>query len=95
MVKGEIGMIAGTRIVTSKKVPLDSTSANYLCPIIKLNNDAESEEDAPALTIYLKRDTNVESSRVSLARKTDISVDRMYGVALTNTSKVVLAKIKK
>lgn len=95
MIRGEIGMIAGTRIVTSKKVPLDSTSAYYLCPIIKLNNDAETEEDAPALTIYLKRDINVETSRVTLARKTDISVDEMYGVALTNTSKVVLAKIKK
>lgn len=95
MVKGEIGMIAGTRIVTSKKVPLTEDGAAYLCPIIKLNNDAETEEDAAALTIYLKRDTNVETERQTLARKTDVSVDRMYGVALTNTSKVVLAKIKK
>ncbi len=67
----------------------------YFCPIIKLNNDAETEEDAPALTIYLKRDTNVETDRVSLARKTDISADKHYTVALSNTSKVVLAKFKK
>ena len=92
---GEIGKIANCRVVPSKKVPLDEGSANYLCPIVKLNNDAETEEDAPALTIYLKRDTNVETDRVSLARKTDISVDKHYTVALSNTSKVVLAKFKK
>lgn len=89
---GEVGKIANTHIVTSKKVPNDG--ANYLCPIVKLNNDAETEEDAAAITIYLKRDTNVETDRVSLARKTDISVDKHYAVALTNTSKVVLAKFK-
>lgn len=92
---GEIGKIANCRVVASKKVPLDTDGANYLCPIVKLNNDAETEEDAPALTIYLKRDTNVETDRVSLARKTDISVDKHYTVALSNTSKVVIAKFKK
>jgi N4-gp56 family major capsid protein len=92
---GEIGKIANCRVVPSKKVPLDEGSNNYLCPIVKLNGDAETEDDAPALTIYLKRDTNVETDRVSLARKTDISVDKHYAVALSNTSKVVLAKFKK
>ena len=92
---GEIGKIANCRVVPSKKVPLDDGNANYLCPIVKLNNDAETEDDAPALTIYLKRDTNVETDRVSLARKTDISVDKHYAVALSNTAKVVLAKFKK
>jgi len=92
---GEIGMIANARIVPSKKVPLDEAGANYLCPIVKLNNDNETEDDAAALTIYLKRDTNVETDRVSLARKTDISVDKHYVVALSNTAKVVLAKFKK
>ena len=95
MMTGEIGKIANCRVVASKKVPLDAGGANYLCPIVKLNNDAETEEDAPALTIYLKRDTNVETDRVSLARKTDISVDKHYTVALSNTSKVVIAKFKK
>ena len=95
IVSGEIGKICNCRVVPSKKVPLDSGNANYLCPIVKLNNDAETEDDAPALTVYLKRDTNVETDRVSLARKTDISVDKHYAVALSNTSKVVLAKFKK
>lgn len=139
---GEIGRIANTRIVPSKKVkefsewysPIDggdgnaltivasgattkqvnladvtpslpnakvgdtvkkSTTAVYFNPIVKLQNDSETEEDAPALTIYLKRDTNVETDRVSLSRKTDISADKHYVAALSNTSKVVLAKIKK
>ena len=89
---GEIGKIANCRVVASRKVPLEG--GLYACPIVKLNNDAETEEDAAALTIYLKRDTNVETERVSLSRKTDISVDKHYAVALTNTAKVVLAKFK-
>jgi N4-gp56 family major capsid protein len=92
MLTGEIGRIANARVVPSKLVPLKE--GVYHCPIVKLNNDADSEEDAAALTIYLKRDTNVETDRVSLARKTDISVDKHYAVALSNTSKVVLAKFK-
>ena len=92
MLTGEIGKIANCRVVPSKKVPL--AEGVYACPIVKLNNDAETEDDAAALTIYLKRDTNVETDRVSLARKTDISVDKHYAVALSNTSKVVLAKFK-
>ena len=90
---GEIGKIANAHVVPSKKVADDG--ANYLCPIVKLNGDAETEDEAPALTIYLKRDTNVETDRVSLARKTDISADKHYAVALSNTAKVVLAKFKK
>ena len=92
IVSGEIGKIANCRVVPSKKVPL--AEGAYACPVVKLNNDAESEDDAAALTIYLKRDTNVETERNTLARKTDISVDKHYAVALTNTAKVVLAKFK-
>lgn len=97
---GEIGMIANCRIVPSKKVPVvkvgDSNKVDcYACPIVKLNNDAETEDDAAALTIYLKKDTSVETERNTLARLTDVSVDKHYAAALTNESKVVLANIKK
>lgn len=95
---GEIGMIANCRIVPSKKVKQVAVGETnikcYACPIIKLNNDAETEEDAAAITVYLKKDTSVETERDTLARKTDISVDKHYTVALTNESKVVLANIK-
>lgn len=94
---GEIGMIANARVVASKKVPVVKVSEVdcYACPIVKLQNDAETEEDAAALTVYLKRDTNVETERQTLSRKTDISVDKHYTVGLSNQSKVVLAKFKK
>lgn len=92
---GEVGKIGTCRVVRSKKVKLDPTGAFYLNPIVKLNNDAETEEDAPAVTIYLKRETQVEPKRLAEAGTTEIYVNKHYGVALTNTSKVVLAKFSK
>ena len=96
IMEGEIGKIAGTRIVRSKKVKtvtIDGDSC-YACPIVKLNNDAETEADAPALTVYLKRDIKVEKDRLPKLDVTDIYASKYYGVALTNTSKVVLAYFK-
>ncbi len=90
ILSGEIGMIANTRVVPSKKVPL--VDGAYVCPIVKIESDAETEDETPALTIYLKRDTNVEVERQTLKRVTDISVDKFYTVVLSNDSKVVLAK---
>lgn len=147
MMTGEIGRIANTRIVPSRKVqefkewysPCESTATNalkivasnaaekevnladvikslpnasvgeddkpnyvvksttpvYFNPIIKLNQDDDTEDEAPAITLYLKRDTNVEPERKSLKRSTIISADKHYAAALSNTSKVVLAKLKK
>lgn len=92
---GEIGTIANTRIVPTKKVKLDTTSAFYTCPIIKLTHDDETEQDTAALTVYLKRDPNVEVDRKSLKRTTEISIDEFYTVAVSDDSKVVLAEIKK
>lgn len=92
---GEIGMIANCRIVPSKKVELDDEGTCYECPIVKLTYDAETEEETPAITIYLKRDTNVEAQKDTLARKTAISADKHYTVSLTDDSKVVIARIKK
>ena len=89
---GEIGMIANCRVVPSKRVPLKS--GNYICPIVKLNHENDTEDESPALTLYLKRDTNIEVERETLKRVTDISADKFFTVALTNASKVVLAKFK-
>lgn len=94
MVSGEVGKIGTCRVVRSRKVTKDETGAYYLNPIVKMNNDNETEEDAPAVTIYLKRDTQVERERKADAGITNIFVNKHYGVALTNTSKVVLAKFK-
>lgn len=95
VMSGEIGTIANTRIVPTKKVKLDTTSAFYTCPIIKLTHDDETEQDTAALTVYLKRDPNVEVDRKSLKRTTEISIDEFYTVAVSDDSKVVLAEIKK
>lgn len=101
MVSGEIGMIANTRIVPSKKVPVTKVGESgaqvdcYICPIVKLEQDEETEDAVPALTIYLKRDTNVETERKARNRTTEVTADKFYTVALSNEAKVVLAKFKK
>ena len=94
-VTGAIGKIANCEVVVSKRVPLNEGGTAYINPIVKLNEDAESEDDTPALTIYMKRDVNLETERHSLTRTTDISVDEIYTVALSNASKVVKASFKK
>lgn len=95
MTAGEVGKIGTCRVVRSKKVELDESGTYYLNPIVKLTNDAETEEDAPAVTIYLKRDTQVEKERKADSGITNIFTNKHYGVALTNATKVVLAKFKK
>lgn len=92
---GEVGMVANTRIVPTRRVQLDETGSYYINPIVKLEGDEQTEDESPALTIWIKRDTNVETERNTLKRTTDISVDKLYTVSLTNAAKVVLAKFKK
>lgn len=94
-VTGAIGKICNCEVVVSRKVPLNEGGTGYVCPIVKLNEDGETEDDAPALTIYMKRNVNLETERHTLSRTTDISVDEIYTVALSNASKVVLATFKK
>jgi len=92
MLTGEIGMIANTRIVVSNKVLKNEENGTFTNPIVQLQ--VLDEAEAPAVTVYLKRDTNVEVTRQALKRATDISVDKFYAVALSNDSKVVLAQFK-
>lgn len=108
-VSGEIGKIANTHIVVSKKVPVVDFGAKeaegsnpavagvpcYACPIVKMEEDSETEDSTPALTIYLKRDTNLEVERKSKNRTTELTVDKHYVAVLSNESKVVLANFKK
>ena len=92
MVDGEIGIVGNARIVSSKKVKV--VDGAYLNPIVKLEEDTETEDASPALTIFLKRDTNVETDRIARNRSTEITGDKMYVVALTNETKVIVAKMK-
>ena len=74
----------------------------YACPIVIVaaedpnedpSTDGVSEEDS-ALTIYMKRNVEIESDRDILAKTTVISGDEHYTAVLSNDSKVVLAKFK-
>lgn len=92
VMRGEIGKIANCRVVPSKKVPLKS--GNYICPIVKLTRDNETEDETSAITIFLKRDTMIETKREAENSTTMIIANKHYTVALTDESKVVLAKFK-
>lgn len=96
MVSGEIGMIAGCRVVPTKQVEL--ADGNYVCPIVKLepaSTDTEyAESELPAVTIFLKADTQVDHEWFPKKQTHDITAAKYYGAALTNASKVVLATFK-
>lgn len=94
-VTGAIGKICNCEVVPSKKVPENEGGTGYVCPIVKLNADTETEDETAALTVYMKRNVNLETERFTLSRKTAISVDEIYTVALSDASKVVLATFKK
>lgn len=90
VMNGEIGKIANTRIIPTRKIV--ERGGFYNCPIVQLNPEPMTDDDTPAVTVYLKRDVNVEKERHTLSRTTDISADENYIAALTDESKVVIAK---
>ena len=94
-VNGEIGKIANARVVVSKRVKEDDTHAGYVNPIVKISYDSETEQDTSALTIFLKRNVMVETSRDIDHQINMIRSSENYVVALTDESKVVLATFKK
>ena len=100
VMNGAIGKVAGMEVKKSKKVKKEGSV--WFNPIVILANEDPNEdpsadkfatEDA-AVTIYMKRDVAVESDRDILKKTTVISADEHYGVALSNESKVVVAKFK-
>lgn len=91
LTNGAIGRIAGCDVVVSNKVKCEE--GVYYNPIIKLNNDAETEDDMPAVTYFLKRGNLVEHDRE--AGVADNIICTAYGMpALTNEAKVVILKTK-
>lgn len=86
---GVIGEIAGCQVVASKKVALEG--GNYICPIIITGGE---DNEQPALTLYMKRNVELETDRDILAKTTVISVDEHYTAVLSNEAKVVVAKFK-
>lgn len=96
-VNGAIGKIAGCWIKKSNRIVADK-SGIFINPIIKLEPDSAdteyTEDELPALTIYLKKDTTVSAIYDNEYDRTNITAYKYYGVALTNNAKVVLAKFK-
>ncbi len=93
-VRGSIGKVAGCWIKKSNKIK--AVDGVYTCPIIKLEADSAeteyTEDELPAITIFLKEDTKVDHEWFPKKQKHDVTATRYYGVALTNDAKVVLAK---
>lgn len=91
LANGAIGRIAGCDVVVSNKVKLEE--GVYFNPIIKLDNDAETEDDLPAVTYFLKRGNLVEHKREEGVG--DKIICTAHGMpALTNEAKVVILKTK-
>ena len=91
MVTGAIGRVAGCDVVVSNKVKMEDGC--YFNPIIKLDNAAETEDDIPAVTYFLKRGNLVEHKREEGVG--DKIICTAFGMpALTNEAKVVILKTK-
>ena len=94
MINGEIGMIAGCRVVASRRI--DDSKATIDNFIVCLTPEVEDGTPAlPAITIYTKAETMLETERHAKALSTDVVVSAHYAVGLTNESKVVKATFKK
>ena len=97
-VTGSIGKIAGCWIKKSKKIKEDA-QGKFTNPIIKLEPDSAeteyTEDELPALTIFLKADTTTDAEWFPKKQVTDVSVCKYYGVALTNEAKTILVKLGK
>ena len=93
IMRGEIGMIANTRIVPSKKA-INDAGTYFLNPIVELRPEEQTGDDTPAVTIFLKRNLNLETQRELSNYTTLIGADQHYVAALTDASKVVVAKFE-
>lgn len=96
MMNGEIGMVAGVRVIPSKKIVAEGNV--FTCPVIKLEPASPetemTEDELPAVTIFLKKDTQTDAEWYPRTQTHEITTAKYYGVALTNEAKVVLAKFK-
>lgn len=86
-------------VVGDKLKAIASASQYYVCPVLKMEADSPdteyTEDELPAITIFLKKDTSLDHEWFPKKQVHDFTAARYYGVALTNSAKVVLAKFKK
>ena len=87
---------AGTVTVATTTIGVKAEVARFECPIIKLEPDSAeteyTEDELPALTIFLKKDTQTDADWKARTQTHEITTAKYYGAALTNEAKVVIAK---
>lgn len=101
MMTGVVGSVAGVQIVVSKRITKNG-DGNYENPIVVRDvRDPNQADDAdgyaesqPALTIYMKREIQLETDRDILKKTSVVSADEHYTVVLSNDSKALLATFK-
>ncbi len=89
-----------TKLAVGDKVKaVAAASQYYVCPVIKMEADSAeteyTEDELPAITIFLKKNTQLDHEFIPRKQTHELTAARYYGVALTNAAKVVLAKFKK
>ena len=84
MASGVVGRIAGCDVVISNKLNPASGKAHkaFICKIDPVTGGP--------LTAFIKRDVTVESDRNIIAKKTVISADEHYTVAIEDMTKIVV-----
>lgn len=94
IVKGSIGKIGSCWIKKSKKVKLNTEGTAYMCPIIKMEADSAeteyTEDELPAITIFIKKQSQLDHEWLPKKQKHDLTIAKYYGVALTNEAKAVV-----
>ena len=79
-----------------KVISIILTLTTLLALSVPANAETEyTEDELPAVTIFLKKDTQTDAEWVPRSQTHEITTAKYYGVALTNEAKVVLAKFKK
>ncbi len=66
----------------------------YACPVMVVDDEGETDNGLPALTIYMKRNAMVEADRDIVKKTTVATADEHYTAVLSNDAKAVLAKFK-
>lgn len=87
---------AGTVDVDTTTAGVASFPEHWSNPIIKCEPDSAeteyTEDELSAVTIFLKKDTQVDHEWFPKKQKHDITATKYYGVAVTNSSKIIIAK---
>lgn len=97
------GVPVATIESTAGTVDVDTTTAGvasfpeyWANPIIKCEPDSAeteyTEDELSAVTIFLKKNTSVDHEWFPKRQKHDITATKYYGVAVTNSSKIIIAK---